>query len=82
MTRVRTLLILAGFAGLAYAALGLLTDPEIRLAGILIFLAAMLILHDAVWMPVLLTLITLIARARNRKTSESAGIGGDRPADG
>jgi len=71
VTRVRTLLILAGVAGLARAALGLLTDPDIRLAGVLIFLAVVLIAHDAVWMPVLLAVTTLVARARNRKTSES-----------
>ena len=81
MTRVRTLLILAGVAGLTHAALGLLTDPDIRLAGVLIFLAAVLLAHDAVWMPILLTTTTLIGRARSRKTSESTGTGGDGPAD-
>ena len=77
MTRVRTLLILAGGAGLTYAVLGLLTDPDIRLAGVLIFLTAVLVLHDAVLMPALLTVTTLIGRARNRKTSETPEPGGD-----
>lgn len=77
MTRVRTLLILAGVAGLAHAALGLLTDPDIRLAGVLLFLAVVLIAHDAVWMPALLAVTTLIARVRSRKTSESPRSRGD-----
>ena len=74
MTRVRTLLIVAGVAGLAHAALGLLTDPDIRLAGVLIFLAVVLIAHDGVWMPALLAVTTLVARVRNRKVSESPDI--------
>ncbi|GLY99446.1 hypothetical protein [Actinoplanes sp. NBRC 103695] len=71
MTRVRTLLIVAGVAGLVHAVLGLLTDPDIRLAGVLIFLAVVLVAHDALWMPALLAVTTLVARMRNRKTPES-----------
>ena len=71
MTRVRTLLIVAGVAGLVHAALGLLTDPDIRLAGVLIFLTVVLVAHDALWMPALLAVTTLVARMRNRKTPES-----------
>ncbi|MEV6633736.1 hypothetical protein AB0M54_23590 [Actinoplanes sp. NPDC051470] len=77
MTRGRTLLVLAGVAVLAFAALGLLTDPDIRLAGVVIFLAAVLVLHDGVWMPILLAVTTVVARVRNRKTSESPESGGD-----
>jgi len=70
MTRLRTLLILAGVAGLGYAALGLLTDPDVKLAGVLIFLVAVLAVHDGLWMPAVLGVGALIDRfvpARRRR---------------
>ncbi|GIF02192.1 hypothetical protein [Paractinoplanes rishiriensis] len=62
MTRLRALLILAGVAGLGYGVAGLLTDPDVRLAGILLFLAVVLIVHDFVWMPLVLAVGALIDR--------------------
>jgi hypothetical protein len=70
MTRLRTLLILAGVAGLGYAALGLLTDPDVKLFGVLLFLVAVLAVHDGLWMPAVLGAGALIDRfvpARRRR---------------
>jgi hypothetical protein len=54
MTRLRAVLVVVGVAGMGFAALGLLTDPGVRLGGVLVFLVAVLVLHDGVWMPLVL----------------------------
>jgi hypothetical protein len=60
----RRLLVLAGAGVLLYAALGLLTDPGVQLLGVLLFLAAVLVGHDAVWMPLMLAAISVVGRGR------------------
>ncbi|MFI5840025.1 hypothetical protein ACIA8K_09990 [Catenuloplanes sp. NPDC051500] len=62
MTAVRTLLVTTGLAALAYAAFGLLTDPGSRPVGIAVFLAAVLVAHDLIWLPLVLAAGALISR--------------------
>jgi threonine/homoserine/homoserine lactone efflux protein len=64
---VRRLLIAAGLGGLVYAALGLLFDPDVRLGGVLLFLIVVLVLHDAVWMPLVLGAGAMIRRFLPRR---------------
>lgn len=54
MTALRWGLGGGGVLLMAYAVAGALTDAQLNLVGVLVFLAAVLILHDAVWMPVIL----------------------------
>jgi uncharacterized membrane protein YozB (DUF420 family) len=66
MIRLRALLIVAGIAGMAYAASGLITEP-----GALLFLGAVLVVHDALWMPLVLAagvLVTRFVPGRHRRT--------------
>ena len=75
MSRLRAALIAAGLAGLAYAALGLLVDPAVRLGGVLLFLIVVLVLHDAVWMPLVLGAGAMIRRflpGRYRRIARTA----------
>jgi DNA-binding response OmpR family regulator len=62
MTRIRAVLIAAGVLGMAYAVLGALTDPDVQPLGVLVFLAASLIAHDLIWMPLALLAGAVIAR--------------------
>jgi hypothetical protein len=62
VTAVRTLLVVTGLAALAYGAFGLLTDPASRPVGIVAFLAAVLVAHDLVWLPLVLAVGALISR--------------------
>jgi hypothetical protein len=62
VNRLRAVLIAAGVAGMGYAALGLLLDPGVRLGGVLLFLVAVLAVHDGVWMPAVLATGALITR--------------------
>ena len=66
MTRLRILLVVAGVAGMGFAAAGLLTDPGVRLGGVLVFLAAVLVVHDGIWMPLVLAAGALIRKASER----------------
>ncbi|MFG1603270.1 hypothetical protein [Actinoplanes sp. NPDC049265] len=75
----RRLLVLAGAGVVLYGALGLLTDPDVQLAGVLIFLVAVLVAHDAVWMPLMLAAIAAVGRIR--KNSESTGTRDDGASD-
>jgi hypothetical protein len=54
MTRARRILITIGALGMGYAVLGALTDVDIKPFGVLIFLAGVLIAHDAVLLPVVI----------------------------
>jgi hypothetical protein len=80
VTRLRALLVVAGVAVMGFAALGLLTGPDVRLGGVLVFLVAVLVLHDAVWMPLLLGALAgarlLGSRIRKKFTSPSTGPDG------
>jgi hypothetical protein len=48
---MRRLLIAAGTAAMLYAVAGALTDPDVALLGVVVFAAAVLVLHDGVLMP-------------------------------
>lgn len=67
MTRVRIALVAAGVAAMAYAVAGALTDPDADPLGMLVFLAAVLVAHDAVWMPVLLLIGAALTRIPSRR---------------
>lgn len=60
--RVRFTLVAAGILIMGYAAAGALADPDLAPAGVLSFLAGVLILHDVVWMPALLVVGAAITR--------------------
>jgi hypothetical protein len=79
VTRLRALLVLAGVAGLGYGAAGLVTDPDVRLAGVLLFLVAVLVVHDFLWMPLVLAVGALVRRyvpGRARRTVRTALLAG------
>ena len=86
MTRIRTVLAGLGAVVMAYAIWGGLTDPDVRLPGVLIFLVAVLVAHDAVWMPAVLLVVSLFSRRppwrAGRKKSATSGGGGSGRADG
>jgi hypothetical protein len=75
--KTRTTLIVAGALTMAYAAGGALADPEVALTGVLLFLAGVLIAHDAVWMPVVLVAAAALNRIvppRHRAAARIAAI--------
>jgi hypothetical protein len=63
----RTAIAGCGVAIMAYAVAGALTDPDVDPGGILVFLGATLIVHDAVWMPAVLLLGFLANRFAPRQ---------------
>jgi hypothetical protein len=62
VTAARRGLITAGVVIIAYAAVGALTDPDLRVGGVLIFLAAVLAAHDVVLLPLIIGIGALIDR--------------------
>jgi hypothetical protein len=62
MTRARVALAVLGAAVMAYAVVGALTDPGVKPIGVAIFLVAVLVLHDAVWMLVVLLAGAVLSR--------------------
>jgi hypothetical protein len=62
MTRARVALAVLGSAVMAYAVVGALTDPGVKPIGVAIFLVAVLVLHDAVWMSVVLLAGAVLSR--------------------
>jgi hypothetical protein len=62
VTAARRGLITAGVVIMAYAAVGALTDPDLRVGGVLIFLAAVLAAHDVVLLPLIIGIGALIDR--------------------
>lgn len=60
--RVRIALGAAGSLAMAYGVGGALTDPDSRLPGQLLFLAGMLVGHDALLAPAVLAAGALVAR--------------------
>ncbi|GAA2645178.1 hypothetical protein [Paractinoplanes durhamensis] len=69
--RVRVGLVTAGAVLIAYAIVGTLTADPI---GILVFLIAVLVAHDALWMPAVL-LVVAVARTRRKKSERSRDSG-------
>lgn len=77
MSRLRTALLVIGVAGMGYAVAGAVTDPDVRLGGVLLFLTAVLVAHDGVWLPAVLlagALLDRVAPARHRGTVRVAAI--------
>ena len=54
MTAARRVLITIGAVGMGYAVLGALTDVDVKPFGVLIFLAGVLVAHDAVLLPIVI----------------------------
>jgi hypothetical protein len=61
--RARALLVAVGTVLIAYGMIGALTDNEADPIGMAVFLVAVLIGHDLLWMPALLAVAVLIGRA-------------------
>lgn len=62
---------------MGYAVVGALADPEIDPAGVLLFLAGVLVGHDIVWMAVLLAAGAALTRSvprRHRPVTRAAAI--------
>ena len=73
--RIRAALVAVGVLTMAYAGYGIVTDPAADPVGILVFLLAVLVGHDAVWMPVLLVagaLLTRVVPHRHRPVVRAA----------
>jgi len=73
----RRILVSAGTLAMAYAIAGALTDPEVRILGVLLFLVALIALHDAVFLPLVLGAGALIGRfvpARRQRAVRIAGL--------
>ena len=69
---MRRLLVGAGTLLMAYAVGGALLDPGVDVLGVVVFLAAVLVLHDAVLMPVVLA----AGAATRRPATRYAGVVG------
>jgi hypothetical protein len=62
VTAVRRVLVASGTILVGYAVLSAIADPDIRLLGVLIFLAAVLVLHDGILLPLSIGVGALLAR--------------------
>jgi len=62
MKTARRILIASGAAFIAYAALGALFDPDVKVIGVLIFLVAVLVLHDGVLLPLYIGIGAIVGR--------------------
>lgn len=56
-------LIVLGVAGMAYAVVGALADPDLQPLGVLVFLVASVAGHDLVWMPFVLLAGAVLGRS-------------------
>jgi hypothetical protein len=77
VSRVRTALLAAGVAAIGYAAVGSVLDLGGRVGGVLLFLIAVLVLHDGVWLPLVLVAGAVLDRlvpARHRPPVRIAAI--------
>ena len=59
---MRRALIALGVLVMAYAVAGALTDPDVKLLGVAIFLAAVLVVHDGILLPAMIGVGALAAR--------------------
>jgi energy-coupling factor transporter transmembrane protein EcfT len=62
MTAVRRVLVAIGAITIGYAVLSTFTDPDVKLLGVLIFLAAVLVLHDGILLPITIGVGVLFGR--------------------
>jgi hypothetical protein len=79
MSRLRIALLLTGVVALGYAVAGAVADLGGKLGGVLLFLVAVLVLHDGVWLPLVLAAGALLGRftpARHRAVLRVAAIAG------
>jgi len=60
--KARAVLVTAGLLIMAYAAVGALADPDLKPGGVLIFLAGVLVGHDAIVMPIVLAAGAVLIR--------------------
>ena len=77
MRAARITLIAAGALLMGYAAAGVLTDPDVKPVGVAVFLAAVLVAHDGVLLPLIIGAGALITRwvpARARTPVRLAGL--------
>ncbi|HEX5199140.1 MAG TPA: hypothetical protein VFW27_04285 [Actinoplanes sp.] len=65
--RTRVALVATGAVLIAYAIGGALADDGADPIGMAVFLLAVLVAHDAVWMPVVLAIVAVAVRVRIRK---------------
>ncbi|MDI5937901.1 MULTISPECIES: hypothetical protein [unclassified Micromonospora] len=75
--RVRSVLVAVGVLLMGYAVVGGSADPDLKPAGVLLFLAGVLAGHDLVWMVVLLAGGAAVARwvpRRHRPVARAAAI--------
>ncbi|WBB53580.1 hypothetical protein [Verrucosispora sp. WMMD573] len=74
--KTRTGLVVGGCLLMAYAVVGALTDADLTPGGVLIFLAAVLVGHDIVWMAAVLAVGVALTRVppRGRTTVRTAAI--------
>ncbi|MEV8509854.1 hypothetical protein AB0368_34215 [Actinoplanes sp. NPDC051475] len=63
MGTARGLLIAAGALAMVYALFGALTDSDLKIGGVLLFLGIALVLHDGVLMPLVIGVGALLTRA-------------------
>ncbi|XVV15692.1 hypothetical protein ACQP2X_15515 [Actinoplanes sp. CA-131856] len=76
---MRRVLVAGGVLVMAYALIGAVVSPDVDRAGVLIFLAAVLVLHDAVFLPLVLAAGALIDRVVPpgwRATARAVGLVG------
>jgi hypothetical protein len=69
MSRWRLALLVTGVLAMLYAAIGAVADLGGKLGGVLIFLIAVLVVHDGIWLPLVLlagALLNRIIPARHR----------------
>jgi len=62
MPAARRVLVAVGTVTIGYAVLGAILDPDLKLLGMLIFLAAVLVLHDGVLSPLVIAVGAVLAR--------------------
>ncbi|MEG3632796.1 hypothetical protein [Micromonospora palythoicola] len=74
--KTRTVLVVGGGLLMAYAVVGALTDADLTPGGVLLFLAAVLVVHDVVWMAAVLAVGVALTRvpSRYRPTIRTAVI--------
>jgi hypothetical protein len=62
MKGARRILVASGAVLMAYAVLGAMFDPDVKLIGVLVFLVAVLVLHDGVLVPLYIGVGAVVRR--------------------
>jgi hypothetical protein len=77
MNRWRVALLVTGVLAILYAAVGAVADLGGKVGGVLIFLIAVLVAHDGVWLPLVLlagAVLNRVVPARHRSSVRVAAI--------